>query len=115
MRIELGETAKAKSVLLEILPAGTQLQVELFAPSRAAGFLGPGAEVRLLYDAFLSIKNNGTALGHVVRVSGSTVDTSGLRRSLAMGEPVYRIIVALDRDSVAIDGKDFALQSAPVG
>ena len=40
-----------------------------------------------------------------------TVDTSGLRRSLAMGETVYRIIVALDRDSVAIDGKDFALQS----
>jgi hypothetical protein len=71
VRIEPGETAKAKSVLLQILPARTQLQVELFAPSRAAGFLGPAAEVRLRYGG-----------AQAERWLAATCDDIGVRSSI---------------------------------
>ena len=110
VRVELGETAKAKSVLIEILPQGAQIQVELFAPSRATGFLIAGSEVQLRYDAF-PYQKFGVSKGRVLRISRSTMDARDLPRSISVDEPVYRVIVALDRQNVLVNGKEHPLQS----
>ena len=110
VRVEPGESAKAKSVLVEILPQGAQIQVELFAPSRATGFLNPGSEVQLRYDAF-PYQKFGVSKGRVVRISRSTMDARDLPRSVSADEPVYRVIVALERQNVLVNGKEHPLQS----
>jgi membrane fusion protein len=110
VRIEPGETAKAKSILVEIVPQGAQLQAELFAPSRATGFLTSGSEVQLRYDAF-PYQKFGVSRGQIVRISRSTMDARELPRTVTTDEPVYRVIVALDRDHVLIDGHAHPLQT----
>ncbi len=110
VRVAPGESAKAKSVLVEILPQGAQIQVELFAPSRATGFLNPGSEVQLRYDAF-PYQKFGVSKGRVVRISRSTMDAHDLPRSVSADEPVYRVIVALERQDVLVNGKAHPLQS----
>jgi membrane fusion protein len=110
VRVEVGETAKAKSYLIDILPQGAQMQAELFAPSRAAGFLNQGSEVQLRYDAF-PYQKFGVGKGRIVRISRTTMDARDLPRAIAADEPVYRVIVALDRDNVVAEGKELLLQS----
>jgi membrane fusion protein len=110
IRVELGETAKAKSVLVEVIPEGAGLQVELFAPSRATGFLAPGTEVQLRYDAF-PYQKFGVSSGRILRISRSTMDARELPRTMVADEPVYRVIVTIDRDHVMVDGKKRPLQA----
>jgi membrane fusion protein len=110
VRVEPGEAAKAKSALVDILPAGSGLQVELFAPSRSAGFLSEGTEVQLRYDAF-PYQKFGVSKGRIIRVSRSTMDAKELPRSLSADEPVYRAIVALDQPHVLVDGRIQPLQA----
>lgn len=110
VRIEPGETAKANAVLVDILPKGAQLQVELFVPTRATGLLSPGMEVQLRFDAF-PYQKFGVTKGRILRVSRSTMDAKDLPRAVAPDEPVYRTIVALDHSNVVMAGKSYPLQA----
>lgn len=95
VRMGAGETARPKVALVEIVPQGAKLQVELYAPSRASGFVTAGMPVQLQFDAF-PFQKYGVGLGQVVRVSRSTIDARELPPGLSGGEPVYRVVVALD-------------------
>ncbi|MBV9882745.1 MAG: HlyD family efflux transporter periplasmic adaptor subunit, partial [Sphingomonadaceae bacterium] len=50
--VEVGQRARTDQSLVTIVPRGSQLEVWLYAPSRAVGFAHPGQQVRLLFDAF---------------------------------------------------------------
>jgi membrane fusion protein len=49
---EVGQRARPETSLVTIVPRGSRLEVWLYAPSRSIGFVTPGQEVRLLFDAF---------------------------------------------------------------
>ena len=52
MQAAAGRFVDGRVPLLTIVPGGAAMRAELFAPSRAIGFVQPGQEVRVMYDAF---------------------------------------------------------------
>jgi membrane fusion protein len=97
---EPGQSVSAASALANLVPEGATLQAQLFAPSSAVGFVRPGQQVRLRFEAF-PYQKFGHQQGRVVQVSRTPLATSELNAlSLAQtgpaGEPLFRITVALD-------------------
>lgn len=52
LSVNLGDTISAGANLLAIVPENAKLQARLLIPTRAIGFVSPGMEIRLRYDAF---------------------------------------------------------------
>jgi membrane fusion protein len=91
----VGQHAEPDSSLVSVVPASRRVEVELYAPSRAIGFVKPGSEVRLLFDAF-PYQKYGAGKGHVTWVSDVPTDPASLAKDLGITEPVFRVRVALD-------------------
>ncbi|MDH4071493.1 MAG: HlyD family secretion protein [Gammaproteobacteria bacterium] len=103
MQAVRGTTVDADTVMLTILPAGSELEAHLFVPSSAIGFVAPGQEAHLLYDAF-DYRRFGVQRGIVAEVSAA-----------AMAQPagsgaVFRVRVRLERPSVRAYGRELPLQ-----
>jgi membrane fusion protein len=96
---EPGQPVQLGTVLARIVPAEPTLIAELFAPSRAVGFVAAGDQVRLRYAAF-PYQKFGHARGTVRAVSATTVAADTVRG----GEPLYRVAVALEAQSVTAYG-----------
>jgi membrane fusion protein len=92
---EVGQHARPDASLVTIVPRGSRLQVWLYAPSRAIGFVHPGQEVRLHFDAF-PYQKYGAGRGRVTAVSRVPIEPSALDSALGIQEPVFRIRVAID-------------------
>jgi membrane fusion protein len=93
---EIGLRAKPDTSLVTIVPEGSRLEVWLYAPSRAIGFVRPGQQVRLNFDSF-PYQRFGTGSGTVTAVSRIPVEASAIDADLGISEPVFRIRVRLDR------------------
>lgn len=104
-----GETADPDRPILTLLPEGGKLQAHLLAPTRAIGFVRPGQEVRLFYEAF-PYERYGAARGTIIGVSKTIINPDYLRVNLPVQEPVYRIIVELERQTVLARGESVPLQ-----
>jgi membrane fusion protein len=93
--------------LAVLLPVGTQLFAQLFAPPRAAGFLAPGQRVRLRYEAF-PYQKFGQHVGVVREVSRSPIPPTELAALLPFNftapEAVFRLTVELDRQDITAYG-----------
>ncbi len=50
--VDVGRQIETGSPLATLLPQGVSLDVQVFVPSNAIGFLEPGQQVKLRYDAF---------------------------------------------------------------
>ena len=108
--VELGESVSAGASVVTLTPNGSELIAELYAPSRAAGFINVGQEVRLMYEAF-PYQTFGTGRGTIRSVSRTVLLPSDVRGSgISVDEPVFRVRVALDRQYVAAYGRDLPLQ-----
>ena len=92
---EVGQRARPDASLVTIVPAGSRLEVWLYAPSRAIGFVRPGQEVRLLFDSF-PYQNHGAGRGRVTEVSRVPTEPTAIDAQLGIEEPVFRIRVAID-------------------
>lgn len=119
---ELGGHAAVAAPLLAIVPAGTQLEAHLYSPSRAVGFVRAGQHVLLRYQAYpyqkfghyegvvASISRSAVSPGELppqlAGISSLTASTSG-----AGAEPVYRITVKLERQTVTAYGQPVPLQA----
>ena len=105
-----GQTVTPASALASLLPADARLQAQLYAPSSAIGFLRVAQPVQLRYQAF-PYQKFGHQAGQVVQVSRAPLQSAELAglplpASVASrGEPLYRITVALDRQSVDAYGQ----------
>jgi membrane fusion protein len=107
--VNRGQSISQDAPLATVLPKGSGLHVELLVPTRAIGFVAKGQEVVLRYDAF-PYERFGQYHG-VINDIGRNVWTAGERVGpLAAREPVYRVDVALDRQSVAALGQEFPLR-----
>jgi membrane fusion protein len=116
---EPGQPVAANQALASILPAGSELEAELYAPSRAAGFLRPGMAVLVRHQAY-SYQKFGQSHGTVYEVSSSAMRPEEMTLpgatmpAGATAEPLYRVRVKLDRQSVTAYGADVPLKAGAV-
>ena len=107
--VNRGQSVPADSPLVTVLPKGSGMHVELLVPTRAIGFLKAGQEVVLRYDAF-PYERFGQYRG-VIKEIGRNVWTPGERvGTLTAKEPVYRVDVDLEKQTVAALGQEFPLR-----
>lgn len=106
---QVGETSTGERALMTILPGDGVLEARLFAPTRAAGFLRRGQEVRLLYDSF-PYQRFGAHRGVVTEVSRTILRPQDLELASPGQESVYQVTVAIDGQSVEAYGETFPLQ-----
>ena len=109
--VEPGHTVAAGATLATIVPVQDALEAHLFAPSRAIGFVRPGQEVALRYLAYPHQKF-GSHRARVLAVSRAPLAPSELGFPVpeAGREPLYRVKVALDAQSIPAYGRREALQ-----
>jgi membrane fusion protein len=107
--VNMGQSIAADAPLATVLPKGSGMHVELLVPTRAIGFIKPGQEVVLRYEAFPH-ERFGQYRGKVTEI-GRNVWTQGERIGpLAAREPVYRVDVQLERQNVSALGQDYNLR-----
>ena len=109
LQTAVGRTVDASVPLMEIVPEGSTLRAQIYAPTRAIGFVRPGQEVRLLYDAF-PYQRFGSFKGRIASVSRAVIDPRQLAAPLQIEEAVYRIDVVPDGQSVGANGERLPLQ-----
>lgn len=112
---DTGQAVDGNRPLLSIVPAGAILRAELYAPSRAIGFVRPGDKVLIRYQAYPYQK-----FGHQKGVVESVARTALPNNELnAIGvpaggngsEPMYRITVRLASQQVQAYGRPQPLQA----
>lgn len=111
--IENGQAVDGSKPLLSIVPQRARMQAELYAPTRAIGFIKPNDPVLLRYQAF-PYQKFGHARGKVISVSRTALganEISGIPVNQS-GESLYRIIVELDSQTINAYGKAQALQAS---
>jgi len=96
--------------LMAILPKGGELEAHLFVPTRAIGFVEAGQEVKLAYDAF-DHRRFGMYAGTVREVSATVLPAGEVAGPISVQEPVYRVTVTLERQSVQAYGQTIPLQA----
>lgn len=107
--VNRGQSVAADTPLVTVLPKGSGMHVELLVPTRAIGFLKPGQEVVLRYEAF-PYERFGQYHGVITEI-GRNVWTSGERVGpLQAREPVYRVDVALESQTVSALGQEMPLR-----
>jgi membrane fusion protein len=107
--VNRGQSVAADATLATVLPKGSGLHAELLVPTRAIGFIKPGQQVVLRYDAF-PYERFGQYHGAVSDV-GRNVWASGERVGPLMPkEPVYRVDVKLESQAVGALGQQFPLR-----
>lgn len=106
LAIQNGQMVTAGQRLLSIVPEGSLLQAEMWLPSRAVGFLQDGNRVILRYPAF-PYQKFGQQDGRLLEISRSATAASELTSILGrtVSEPLYRVLVELDQQTVTAYGK----------
>ena len=112
LRVHAGTSVTQGQTLAVIIPnTGAekgQLEVELWAPSRAVGFVRPGARVRIMYDAF-PYQTFGVGHGVVRDVSGTPLLPGELSIPSESREQLFRIRVSLVDSNLVAYGRGWAL------
>lgn len=112
----LGQTVGTTTSLASILPVGNELEAEMYVPSRAVGFIKPGMTALLRYQAF-PYQKFGQHPACVREVATTSVRPDELPTSAAImpgaaqSEPVYRIRLKLEQQTVRAYGAKTPLRS----
>lgn len=108
--VEVGQGVQAGQPLLTLLPKDSGLEARLLLPSRAIGFIEPGDSVLLRYQAFPHQKF-GHHRGTVRQVSRSALaEANSMTGAQERREPVYRVRVELEAQTIMAYGKPEALR-----
>ena len=110
LQVSEGQTLNTQSPIIAILPEGTDLHAELFLPTRAAGFIAEDQSVLLRYGAF-PYQHYGLHAGKVSQIAQVILSPGELPIPVSLNEPVYRVKVKLEHQSVEAFGKQFPLQA----
>jgi membrane fusion protein len=99
-----GAPVSGTAALAVILPQGAKLNAELWAPSRAAGFIRVGDPVRLMLDAF-PYQKFGVVVGRVSEIAKAPTPPEELTTPIETKEALYRIDVGLVDQTIRGYGK----------
>lgn len=91
----VGLRAQADTSLVTVVPHDSELEIQLYAPSSAVGFVQVDQDVRLLFDAF-PYQKYGAGHGRVTAVSNVPTEPTALDPGLGLKEPVFRVRVSID-------------------
>lgn len=109
-----GQTVDSSRPMLSIIPDGAVLQANLYAPSRAIGFIRRSDKVMLRYQAF-PYQKFGHAEGTIASISRTTLSNNEILSIPGLAtnttEPLYRITVTLPSQAITAYGKQQNLQS----
>ena len=106
-----GQTVTPQQSLLTIIPVDAKFEAELFVPTRAVGFIQPGQQVYLRYQAF-PYQRYGLYEGRVKHVASAILAPQEIPAPVPVGnEPVYRVTITLNQQDVTAYGKQFPLQA----
>jgi membrane fusion protein len=121
--INVGQALQAGQTVASIVPVAAdgrpaELEAQLFAPSRTAGFIQPSQEVYLRLTAF-PYQKFGMARGTVTAVSRSPISPQdlpagqgqALLAAAQANEPMYRITVKLPSQTINTYGKQTQLSA----
>ena len=109
----VGQTATPNAAMASLIPAGSQLEAEIYAPSRSVGFVQPGMQVLLRYQAY-PYQKFGQYKATVKEVASNALRSEELplgAQSANSNEALYRIRVILDKQSVQAYGRQLPLKS----
>jgi membrane fusion protein len=110
VQAEIGQPVDPNRPLMTITPADSRLEAELYVPSRSIGFVRGGQRVRLMYDAF-PYERFGPAYGVVTAISAGVLSPAEIQAAISVNEPVYRVLVRLQRGSIETYGSGALLKS----
>ena len=110
LQARVGLIAEPAIPQLAIVPTGGVLEAELLVPARAIGFVTPGRNVRIAYEAF-PYQRFGMQDGKVRSVSSTLLRPAELVGPIPTNEPSYPVIVTLDRQSIPAFGRQFPLDA----
>jgi len=94
--LQRGQAVGQGQLLADLLPPSSATEVVLYAPSRAAGQIGPGMPVQVRLDA-LPYQHYGQFAGRVVEIATSPEPLPA--DSALTSEPLYRVRVRLVGDA----------------
>jgi membrane fusion protein len=106
----VGQVVESSTPLAFIVPSDARLRAELYAPSRAVGFVAVGDEVLLRYEPY-PYQKFGHYRGMVEAVSRTALPASARAESALGGEPVYEVVVALRAQTVTAYGRERELRA----
>lgn len=107
---ERGQTVSPGAPLLTVLPTGAVLHAQLLVPSRAIGFIKRDQTVALRYEAF-PYQRFGSYHGRVTDIAKTLITATDTTLPVALNEPVYRVTVALDTQTIKAYDNAVPLQS----
>jgi membrane fusion protein len=108
--VEVGQNLQSGAAVAVLMPVGSGLEAEIYVPSRAAGFIRKGQEVRLMYQAF-PYQKFGTSRGTIESVSRTVLSPGELTLpGVSVREPVFRVRVALQDQAIKAYGELIPLQ-----
>ncbi|AVJ19320.1 anibiotic ABC transporter [Serratia sp. MYb239] len=96
-----------------VLEVGARLQARIMVSSRAIGFINPGQQVMLRYEAY-PYQKFGVQRGRVLEVSTAALspqEVMAITGDSNVHERLYQVVVELDKQSINLYGKDVALRS----
>ena len=105
----VGQSLPPNSPVIMIVPEGSELVATLLAPTRAAGFLETGQDVNLLVDAF-PYQKFGVQRGVIQDISATPYRPGELDAPIPFEQAVYRIDVALNKQTVSAYGNEVLLK-----
>jgi membrane fusion protein len=111
-----GQSVVAGTTLASIIDKDSRLEAEVYLPSRAVGFVRPGMEVLLRYQAY-PYQKFGQFSARVTEVAATSMRPddqayAGVQVQLATGaEPVYRVRLRLDSQTISTRGTQTRLKS----
>ncbi len=112
---DVGQAIDINKPLVSIIPQGSVLQAQLYAPSNAIGFVRPGDIVLLRYQAY-PYQKFGHAKGIVLSVSKTALPSSEMTNipmtsTAVSNQPLYRIVVRLNQQTIQAYGNPQELQA----
>jgi len=112
--VSVGQAVSLGGTVAVVIPEGAKLEAELLAPSRAAGFIRPGQDVRLMLQAF-PYQRFGMVKGEIKTISTTVLGPSEVSiPGLEIKEPVFRVRVTLAREDIQAYGDAIPLQPGMV-
>ena len=105
LQADPGQAAAPNTPIVALVAEGADLEAHLLLPTRAAGLVEPGQDVRIRVDAF-PFQRFGMVEGTVATVSRAAFRPGDLLAPIPFQEPVYRVVALPARTRVSAFGEE---------
>ncbi len=105
----IGSQITADSPILSIIPKNSPLVLELLLPSRSAGFIQNGDEVKIRFDAF-PYQKFGLINGRIIDIDKALLLPGERKIPIDITEAMYLVRASIEQQDILAYGKSFPLK-----